>query len=217
MPRSRVLAALPFAALAVAVLAIVLVPAPASAQGRDAVVVNGAALAPNVLMALQQQYQTRIAPGRYWYDPMSGAWGREGGPAEGQIAPGHALGGPLRADASRGDTRVFVNGRELHARDVQALQRCTPVMPGRYWVAANGIGGYEGGPPTFNLAALCAAAGGGASSNSGRRQAGSSTQTECFPNGCQSTNHVTGGGVITDGQGGAAVFIPGGGMVMTPN
>jgi hypothetical protein len=116
----------------------------------------------------------------------------------------------MRADASRGNTRVVVNGRELHARDVQALQRCTPVMPGRYWVEASGIGGYEGGPPSFNLAALCAAAGGG-------RRGGGSTQTECYSNGRQSTNHVTSGGVITDGQGGAAVFIPGGGMVTTPN
>jgi hypothetical protein len=204
----RFLASLVIAASAVAAIGGV---APAALAQGAAVVVNGVALTPDVLMALQTRYQTRIAPGRYWYDQVSGAWGREGGPAEGQIAPGHRLGGPLRADASRGNTGVFVNGRELHIQDVRALQRCTPVMRGRYWVEASGIGGYEGAPPSFNLAALCAAAGGGG------RRGGSSTQTECFPNGCQSTNHVTGGGVITDGQGGAAVFIPGGGMVMTPN
>jgi hypothetical protein len=185
--------------------------APAAGQGHEsAIVINGAALAPETLKALQSRYQTQIPPGRYWYDAVSSVWGREGGPAEGQIAPGHALGGPLRADTSRGNTRVFVNGRELHALDVQALQRCTQVVPGRYWVEASGIGGYEGGPPAFNLAALCSAFAGG-------RRGGGSTRTECHSNGCQSTNHVTGGGVITDGRGGGAVFIPGGGMVMTPN
>ena len=61
----------------------------------------------------------------------------------------------------------------------------------------------------MDLARLCARAraGGG----------GSSTQTECAGAGCQSTNHRTGIGVITDGSGGGAVFIPGGGMIMTPN
>jgi hypothetical protein len=199
-----------FPASLVVVAGLAWATAPALAQGRDsAVVVNGVALAPNVLTALQQRYQTQIPAGRYWYDRVSGVWGRDGGPAGGQIAPGLALGGALRPDASRGDTGVFVNGRELHRRDVQAVERCiqSRAVPGRYWVEASGIGGHEGGPPTFDLAALCA----------GRGRSGSSTQTECAGAGCQSTNHVTGIGVITDGQGGGAVFVPGSGMIMTPN
>ncbi len=105
--------------------------------------------------ALQRAYRTRIQSGRYWYDPISGAWGFEGGPAVGQIVPGLRLGGRLRPDASGGHTGVFVNNRELHDLDVLALQQCTPVFRGRYWVNAQGIGGYEGGPPIFNLAVLC--------------------------------------------------------------
>ena len=82
------------------------------------VVINGAALAADKQRALEQAYRVPIKPGRYWYDAVSGVWGLEGGPALGQIHPNLALGPPLRADASHGNTRVFVNGRELHANDV---------------------------------------------------------------------------------------------------
>ena len=176
-----------------------------------AVLVNGVALSANTVMALERMYRVPVQNGRYWYDPRSGVWGFEGGPALGQMQPGLALGGPLHADASHGTTGVFVNGRQLHLLDVLALQRCTVVVRGRYWVDARGIGGYEGGPALFSLAQLCARVSGGGGGS------GSSTQTECFSNGCQSTNSRTGIGAITDGQGHGAVFIPGGGMVMTPN
>jgi len=71
----------------------------------------------------------------------------EGGPGAGQIQAGLKLGGPLRRDVSKGNTGVIVNGRELHERDVTALQSCVAVVPGRYWILANGLGGPEGGPP----------------------------------------------------------------------
>jgi hypothetical protein len=74
------------------------------------------------------------------------------------------LGGPLRADASRGNTGVVINGRELHMLDVVALQRLVPVVPGRYWVDVHGNFGFEGGPMLGNLMALAQMAGGGAAS-----------------------------------------------------
>lgn len=129
------------------------------------VVVNSVALAPQKVRALERQYRVRILDGRYWYDAFSGAWGFEGGPTVGQILPGLALGGALRANASGGKTGVFINRRELHPLDVAALQRCTAVYRGRYWVNAQGIGGIEGGPPIFNLAALCAPRSNGRSSS----------------------------------------------------
>lgn len=77
-----------------------------------------------------------VPDGRYWYDTHSGAAGVRGGPASAYLGPGLALGGPLAADASGGGsaavTGVFVNGRELHALDVQALSRLLPVQRGRY-------------------------------------------------------------------------------------
>ena len=180
----------------------------------DDVFVNGVRLDDATIGALEDAYGVDVTPARYWYDPVSGVWGLEGGPGLGQIHPGLRLGGPLRANASNGDTGVFVNGRQLHRLDVAALLRCTPVYPGRYWIAANGVGGYEGGPPMFNLAVLCANA---ARAAGGGRGGGSSTQCEDYGNGqfnCSNSN--TGIGMIGEGGGRGAVFIDGK-VIMTPN
>lgn len=167
----------------------------ASMPGRaQDVFVNAVSLDANTRQALERHYGVAIKPARYWYDTVSGVWGFEGGPGVGQIQPGLRLGGTLRRDASRGNTRVIVNGRELHAMDVAALQRCTQVIPGRYWVLANGVGGLENGPPSFNLAALC----------------GSSSS------GSSGMNSKTGIGFIGEGGGKGAVFIDGK-VISTPN
>lgn len=188
-------------------LAIAMTALAAMAQAND-VIINGDILPIEKRRALEQGYGVPIHPGRYWYDAVSGVWGLEGGPAQGQIHPGLQLAGPLKADASRGNTRVFVNGREAHAMDVAALRRCTPVTPGRYWVLANGIGGYEGGPPQFDLAALCAAANGGRSGGMQCDNYGGG-QFNCG-------NSRTGIGVIGEGGGKGAVFVDGK-VLMTPN
>ena len=127
-----------------------------------AVRINGVRLSAAVLRAVEQQYRTRIPPGAYWYDPMCGAWGREGGPTAGFVLAGVKLGGPLRAGASRGKTGVFINGRELPDADVLALRQLgLPCSPGRYWVNAQGLAGYEGGPALVDLAALIRQVAGG--------------------------------------------------------
>ena len=154
------------------------------------VIVNGIALKSEQVNFLQQQYSVRVLPGRYWYDAVSGVWGVEGGPTRGQIYPGLELGGRLRADASQGNTGVFVNGRELHPNDVTALQRCTPVYRGRYWVNAQGIGGMEGGPPMFNLVALCNA----------QRQTSSGRTWHNGDGSWSYRNDATGTSVISDGH-----------------
>ncbi|MFO1198348.1 MAG: hypothetical protein U1E86_15385 [Burkholderiaceae bacterium] len=188
-------------ALAAAALPFLAAAAPAE------VTVNGTVLDARTLQALEKGYQSRVPPGRYWYDAVSGAWGLEGGPAAGQILPGLPLGGPLRADASRGRTGVFVNGRELHSLDVAALRRCVQVVPGRYWVQANGVGGYENAPPSFDLAALCGARGGGRGG----------TQCDNYGNGqFNCSNSRTGIGMIGEGGGRGGVFVDGK-VIMTPN
>jgi hypothetical protein len=133
-------------------------------ESAPAIFVNGRRLAADIVQALERGYGVRIQPGRYWYDALSGLWGVQGGPTAGQLLPGLGLGGaPLRFDASGGATSVVINGRALHPSEIAYLQRCTPVIPGRYWMNAAGIGGFEGGPPLFNLVALCQqTAGGGA-------------------------------------------------------
>lgn len=163
---------------------------PVQAQdGGTRVVVNGIALTTESVTALQRLYPVAIAPGRYWYDRISGAYGREGEPVQGQMLPGLALGGPLRADASRGHSGVFINGRQLTAGEKAYIEQAcnTPVAAGRYFVLAQGLGGFEAGPVSFNLA-LCAAR--------GATGTGSSTRTFCDPDGsCRSTGIL--GSILT--------------------
>lgn len=124
-------------------------------------VINGRSLNNHerqLLAQLEQQYQAKVNPGRYWYDPLSGLWGYEGKPAAGAILPGVAIGGPLSPRASNGDSGVFVNGRELHRSEVTMAGRCTTVGRGRYWMDSQGNGGREGQPVSFNLVTLCRSA-----------------------------------------------------------
>jgi hypothetical protein len=118
------------------------------------VIVNRVSLADKEVEALENAFRVRIVDGSFWYDRATGAWGIEGGPTLGFLVAGLKMGGPLRADASKGNTKVFINGRELHLIDVIGLQQLGPVSPGRYWVDAVGNCGYEGGPAFVNLMAL---------------------------------------------------------------
>jgi len=142
---------------------LVLIGSMASAQG---VYVNGMPVGPARLQALQQRLGIPPGPsipaGRYWYDPYSGLWGLEGGPALGQIYANLNLGGPLQSDASRGSTGVFINGRQIHRQEAAYLQKLFGyVIPGRYWLNAQGIGGAEGGPAQFSIPAAIKASGSG--------------------------------------------------------
>jgi hypothetical protein len=107
------------------------------------VVVNGRPLTPQELAAVGDG----VPPGNYWYDSMSGLWGHAGGPTEGQVRAGLMIGGPLQADASNGDTGVFINGRQLPMIEVAWLRQLGPVSPGRAWLTGQGVYGLEGGPP----------------------------------------------------------------------
>ncbi len=123
---------------------------PASpAKDQRAVHVNGTALTDEQVKSLTARYRMPIAPGEYWYDTRTGLWGITGGPAAGFLMPGEPIGGALQADASGGSTKVFVNGRELHAEDVRNLDKLfavygTRTLPGRYWSDASGNFGLEG-------------------------------------------------------------------------
>jgi len=121
-------------------------------QDKKSVYVNQVRLKEKEIQALEALYNVRLQSGYFWYDTISGLWGIEGGPTMGQILPGLKLGGPLRTDASKSKTGVFINGREIHELELLYLQKVFGIVyPGRYWLNAQGIGGYEGGPPQFNL------------------------------------------------------------------
>ena len=163
--------------------------APPSGTG---VFVNGAELSLDTVRALQQVYPVPIAQG-YWYDRVSGAYGVEGQPIGGLMIAGLALGGALRADASRGTSGVFLNGRQITLGEKAYLEQLclTPVLPGRYWVLFNGVGGIEGAPASFYLGQCpgLARQGGGS---------GSSSRTYCDGNGNCTTSGVL--GTITTGR-----------------
>ena len=115
------------------------------------VYVNRNKLSAEVVQYLQQQYG-EIPPGRYWYDAIAGLWGYENGPTQGKVAAGVTVGGVMPEDISGGGTSVFINGRELHPKEVEYLRlQFGYVNPGRYWLNNHGVGGYEGGPALFQL------------------------------------------------------------------
>lgn len=119
-------------------------------------VINGHRLTIDEWQQVAQRTGIRLLPGRFWYDARAGLWGREGGPTVG-FAPAGQPAAKLPADASRGRTGVYFNGRELHALEVAWLKTLGPVLPGRYWLDAYGWVGYEGQPmPFVNLAATAA-------------------------------------------------------------
>jgi len=161
------------------------------------IIVNGQELNSGDGLALMQQYGV-IPAGNYWYDPASGLWGVAGGPSSGQISPGLALGGRLKSSASAGGTGVFINGREIHPEEYMALLNLYgTVIPGRYWMNAHLVGGFEGGPAIFDLNAANSVASGGASaggSGYNRNTAGGSLMSD---GNCSAYLHPSGASVMT--------------------
>jgi len=94
---------------------------------------------------LRSQYGAAPPPGRYWYDPRSGLYGMRGREAGGYIRPGHDF-GPLPANASNGNTGVFINGRQLNMTEAMYLQQIFgAVYQGRWWLdGQTGNVGQEG-------------------------------------------------------------------------
>jgi len=141
----------------VAVLACTAIVAGAQSPPARKIRFNGRALTAEQLMrleALERQARVRVPDNDYWYDNRSGAAGFWNGPAVAVLPPGLGLGGPMPVNCSGGGTNVFVNGRELHPVDVAGLMQLGPVLPGRYFVEANGNFGFEGGPVVGNLILL---------------------------------------------------------------
>src|SRR5512138_3600560 len=131
------------------------------AQAR-AIAINHAPLGPSqgaTLEQLEASAGVRLPDGEYWYDATSGAFGAWGQPLAVLIGPGLDLGPPVPADASHGDSGVFVNGRELQRSEVAYLVTLldSPLQPGRYFIDSSGNAGVEGGPVLVNLVAAAQA------------------------------------------------------------
>jgi hypothetical protein len=90
-------------------------------RGKCNVWVNGHPISDRVLKKAEKQ-AGHVHPGQYWYDYRAGFWGIMGGPCLGIVPPYiEEFNYPLPENCAAGNTGVFVNGRELHQKDLDLL------------------------------------------------------------------------------------------------
>lgn len=90
-------------------------------KGRSDVFVNGQLLTDRVVKKAEK-LAGPIHPGEYWYDSIAGFWGVMNQPCLGIIPPFiEEFDYPMPKNCAAGNTRVFVNGRELNQKDLDLL------------------------------------------------------------------------------------------------
>ena len=107
--------------------------------------INNVRLTENQVRELSAAYDNAPVSGSYWYDADSGLYGEWQGKTLGVILTGHEF-ASLPADASNGNTKVFINGRELNEEDTRTLELLFGVQrePSRWWLDGQGNLGLEG-------------------------------------------------------------------------
>ncbi|CAM6049014.1 unnamed protein product [Sphagnum compactum] len=107
--------------------------------------VNGACLSAEEMLTLRGCSKPP-KPGKYWYDSVTGFWGKDGCRPDRRISPTLKLGGPLMEKASKGNTQVYMNSRELGKIELTVLKMAgVHCLPGTHlWVAEDGSYREEG-------------------------------------------------------------------------
>ncbi|EOA36825.1 hypothetical protein CARUB_v10008546mg [Capsella rubella] len=83
--------------------------------------VNGHLIPEDLVISAEKQAGP-VQAGKYWYDYRAGFWGVMGHPCLGIIPPFiEEFSRPMPDNCGAGNTSVFVNGRELHERDLELL------------------------------------------------------------------------------------------------
>ncbi|KAK9077293.1 hypothetical protein SSX86_005630 [Deinandra increscens subsp. villosa] len=87
-----------------------------------------------------------LVSGSYWYDKLSGLWGKEGHKPCQIITPGLSLGGAINENASNGNTKVKFNNRVITKAELYMLKvaRINHKGSPHYWVSHNGSYQEEG-------------------------------------------------------------------------
>ncbi|KAK9691145.1 hypothetical protein RND81_09G178900 [Saponaria officinalis] len=97
----------------------------------ECIFVNGSPLRIEELMELRNcsNPPTCLNPGNYWYDRVSGFWGKEGQKPCQIISPHLKVGDPkMKRDSSNGNTNVLINGREITTAELWMLKVvCHPI------------------------------------------------------------------------------------------
>ncbi|WOL03176.1 hypothetical protein Cni_G11896 [Canna indica] len=97
--------------------------------------VNGHPILDHLVRKAEKQ-AGRVLPGEYWYDCHAGFWGVMGQPCLGIIPPFiEEFNYPMPKNCACGNTGIFVNGRELHKKDLKLLvNRGLPPTTGKHYV-----------------------------------------------------------------------------------
>ncbi|KAJ4962586.1 hypothetical protein NE237_022525 [Protea cynaroides] len=114
----------------------------------ELIYVNGKQLCQEELVLLQScpNPPKKLKPGRYWYDKVSGLWGKEGQKPSRIITAELKAGGPIMQNASNGNAGILINNREITKVEVRMLQMAGVQCAGKphFWVDADGSYQEEG-------------------------------------------------------------------------